>query len=132
MVGDVLFLDGAELEVVWDGKGELLDSRPTKPSQFWVRPNRLYNKKSDYWSKPRSKKTLDNSLEQLDNEAQEGKYAMFYVTVVKEVSWNVAVEAEDEMGAEVKAVSMDLRLENTDHIFESEVIDVKEVKRHVE
>lgn len=46
------------------GWGPLLAGRLTKPSQFWVRPHRLYIKKSDYWNKPRG---LDKAGKSCDN-----------------------------------------------------------------
>lgn len=38
------FESNDELEVVWSGRMELLPPRPTKPSDTWQPPRRLYNK----------------------------------------------------------------------------------------
>ena len=53
MIGDIIKDDGETFEVVWAGGEGLIPDRETKPSGFWTPPKRIYNKKSDYWVKPR-------------------------------------------------------------------------------
>jgi hypothetical protein len=66
-IGDTVVSDGVEFEVVWDGGEGLVGSRQTKPIGFWTPPKRLYNKKSDFWDKPRTKVGVDNPVEQADS-----------------------------------------------------------------
>ena len=52
-----------ELEVIWSGRMELLPPRPTKPSDTWQPPRRLYNKNG---------KDGDNSEETMLTSSQGG------------------------------------------------------------
>lgn len=53
MVGDTVVSDGVEFVVIWDGGEGLIADRPTKPNVFWTPPKRIYNKKSEFWTRPR-------------------------------------------------------------------------------
>lgn len=67
-VGDRYLSDGLELEVIWDGGEGLTADVQTKPSEIWTPPKRIYNKKSDYWTKPRKKRAqFDAFGHPLDN-----------------------------------------------------------------
>lgn len=49
-----MVVDGVEFEVVWAGGEGLVPDRQTKNLGFWTPPPRLYNKRSDYWSRPKA------------------------------------------------------------------------------
>lgn len=80
MIGDTVVDDGetnepnSELETVWSGtlqrQGKCFDlvpDRETKPSGFWTPPKRIYNKKSDYWTKPRTLDKADGTSDDLSS-----------------------------------------------------------------
>lgn len=58
-------INGVEYEIVWSGGEGLVAPRATKPGEFWKAPHRLYNKKSDFWGKPRKK--IDKPPESRDD-----------------------------------------------------------------
>jgi hypothetical protein len=62
-IGDRVVVDGEEFEVVWDGGEGLVGGRETKNLGFWEAPKRLYNKKSEYWKKPKGKKALKENVD---------------------------------------------------------------------
>lgn len=53
MIGDQVFSDGIEFEVIWAGGEGLVPPRETKPGLFWSAPKRVYNKKADFWTNGR-------------------------------------------------------------------------------
>jgi hypothetical protein len=55
-------------------KVSLVPNRPTKMTDFWVAPHRIYNKKSDFWSKPRKK--VDKAAGSAETQSQEDKDAV--------------------------------------------------------
>jgi hypothetical protein len=56
--------------------------------------------------------------------------AQFYVTVEQTKSWNLTIEAENEVQAQEKAVE-EIAFEQPDYIYSPEVTDCEEVKRAV-
>jgi hypothetical protein len=68
-----------EFEVVWNGtmdregtaKISLVPDRPTKMTDFWVAPHRIYNKKSEFWKLPRKKDKVDKAKAPVETEVQE-------------------------------------------------------------
>ena len=67
MIGDTIIDDGETYEVVWAGGEGLVPDRETKPSGFWTPPKRIYNKKSDYWTKPRTLDKADGTSDDLSS-----------------------------------------------------------------
>ena len=55
MIGDVIVSDGVELETVWAGGEGLVACRPTKVSDVWVGPNRLYTRTGNHIGKAKSR-----------------------------------------------------------------------------
>lgn len=51
MIGDIVRVGDEEFEVIWAGGEGLVADRETKITGFWTPPKRIYNKKSEYWSK---------------------------------------------------------------------------------
>lgn len=62
MIGDIVTDDGETYEVVWSGGEGLVPSRETKPSGFWSPPKRIYNKKSEYWTRKTEQQTPETPV----------------------------------------------------------------------
>ena len=64
MIGDTYIDDHIEFVVVWSGGDGLIPDRTTKTTEFWVPPNRLYNKTGQY--KKKAKEPLNHVQIELD------------------------------------------------------------------
>lgn len=81
-IGDNVISDGIEFEVIWDGGEGLIPERPTKITGFWSAPKRIYNKSSDYWTKPRIKRLKEE--EDQESQAQLAKEIGFEDVVLSD------------------------------------------------
>lgn len=64
-------------EVVWEGGEGLSGIKDTKSTGFWTPPKRLYNKKSEYWTKRKERKIInpiedENEITSTDRETDQG------------------------------------------------------------
>lgn len=59
MVGDTIVSEGQEFIVVWDGGEGLIADRPSKVSDTWAAPKRIYNKTGNHSVKQQKQKALD-------------------------------------------------------------------------
>lgn len=71
MIGDTIVNDGIEFEVIWDGGEGLIPPRDTKNIGFWTPPKRLYNKKSEYWTREKTPDSIANQIVVLEGEPNE-------------------------------------------------------------
>lgn len=77
-VGDTVVVEGTEYEVVWAGGEGLVEDRPTKPTEMWRPPGRIYNKKSPIWKMSKAERKeylkrvreekIDKGLDKQDSE----------------------------------------------------------------
>lgn len=73
MIGDTYTINGEEFEVTWAGGEGLIPDRATKVGDFWTAPPRAYNKKSAYWTQPRTKSEPPNeAIDNAEPEAEDG------------------------------------------------------------
>lgn len=66
-IGDKVVDDGVEFEVVWDGTRDLIGDRPSRASDSWEPPKRIYIKKSDYWKGKDTRIINPLNDEEIDN-----------------------------------------------------------------